>query len=67
MAERERIVLVMNISFGVHCLTTEENMKRMNRFHDDVGILYTLYLSANEYFIYFSIILDFNKNASKIS
>jgi hypothetical protein len=34
------MALHMNISIGVHCLTTEENMKRMNLFNDDPGILY---------------------------
>jgi hypothetical protein len=47
MVERERIVLIMN---GVHCLTTEENMKRKKRFHDDFEILYNQYSSINECF-----------------
>jgi len=48
MVERERMVLVMNTSIGVHCLTTEENMRRMNRFYNNLKILYNQYSSVNQ-------------------
>jgi len=48
MAGRERMVLAMNMSIRVHCLTTEENMNRVNQCYHNFSILYNQYLSTDK-------------------